>query len=208
MPGKTKTLKGKSRKGGYYGFSGAVTSSGAGPAWSPGSEMGDWAISSRGANAQYGAKRKMKKRGGEESESDEESTATVMPEAPEEMSMGGRRRKSKKTQKRRKTKGGMAFCPPDMSAPGADGKCADGSEPMTDGGRRRKGKKRVTRRKMKGGSRFGAVSASYQGKGSAGLIDVAQVTTKYPPFGGAKHGAFNNAGAQPGSGFSSFVKTH
>jgi hypothetical protein len=60
---------------------------------------------------------------------------------------------------------------------------------------------------MKGGSRFGAVAASYQGKGSAGLIDVAQVNTKYPPFGGAKHGAFNNAGAQPGSGFSSFVKT-
>lgn len=208
MPGKSKTLKKKSAKGGYYGFNGSVNTSGSGPAWSRGSEMGDWAISSRGANAQHGAKRKMKKRGGEESESDEETPMVVEP-VTEDMSTGGRRRKSKKLSRRRKMKGGMGFCAPDMSAPGPDGKCADGSEPMTAmGGRKRKGKKAVTRRKMKGGSRFGAVAASYQGKGTAGLIDVAQVNTKYPPFGGAKLGAFNNAGAQPGSGFSSFVKTH
>jgi hypothetical protein len=76
-------------------------------------------------------------------------------------------------------------------------------------GRGRKHKKsrkhtRRNKRKMKGGNKYGAVSASYVGTGSRGMMDVVGTNTKYPPFGGAAQGAFNNAGAQPGSGFKSF----
>jgi hypothetical protein len=59
-------------------------------------------------------------------------------------------------------------------------------------GRRRKSHGRKTRRRMRGGSKFGAVSASFAGTGSRGMIDVEQVNTKYPPFGGAAGGAFND----------------
>ena len=72
------------------------------------------------------------------------------------------------------------------------------------GGRKTKRSASVKR----GGSAYGAVSASYQGTGSRGIIDVVPVTTKYPPFGPAAGGAFNNAGAQPGSGFGSFIRAH
>jgi hypothetical protein len=123
-----KTARRRTLKGGYYSFSGAV-GTGA-PSWTRHSEMGDWAVSNRGANAQYGS---------------------------------GRRRKSMK---------------------GAKGK------------------------KHRGGSRFGAVSASYQGTGSRGIADYVPTNTKVPPFGPAPLGAFNNAGAQPGSGFGSFIKAH
>jgi len=79
----------------------------------------------------------------------------------------------------------------------------------TQYGRGRKGgKKSKKTRKMRGGNKFGAVSASYQGTGSRGIADFVQTNTKYPPFGGAQLGAFNNAGAQPGSGYGSFVKSH
>ena len=125
--GKTAKRKGV-KKGGYYGFSGAL-GTGA-PAWSRGSEMGAFSVSSRGGNTQYGA----------------------------------RRHKGSK-----------------------------------------KGKKTMKKR-MRGGSRFGAVAASYQGQGSRGLADYAQITTKYPSGGPAGGGAFNNFGAQPGSGYGSFVK--
>lgn len=118
------------KKGGYYGATGAIAPGAM--EWGRGSEMGDFAISTRGANAMYGARRKK------------------------------------------------------------------------HGGRKRRG----TRKMKKGGASFGAVSASYQGTGQRGLIDVAQTTTKYPPFGGAAQGAFNNAGAQPGSGFGSFIRAH
>jgi hypothetical protein len=57
--GKRKTLRVK--KGGYYGFSGAL-GTGA-PAWSRSSEMGDYSISSRGGNTQYGRGRKRKGKG-------------------------------------------------------------------------------------------------------------------------------------------------
>ena len=119
---------GKTQKGGYYSFSGAV-GTGA-PNWTRGSEMGDYAVSSRGGNTQYGS---------------------------------GRRRKSMKS---------------------------------------KKGKKH------RGGSRFGAVSASYQGTGSRAIADYVPTNTKVPPFGPAQLGAFNNAGAQPGSGFGSFIKAN
>jgi hypothetical protein len=123
------TRKHKVKKGGYYGASGAIAPGAM--QWSRGSEMGDFAISTRGANAMY----------------------------------GGKRRKSRK------------------------------------GGKK-------TRKVKRGGGSYGATSASYQGTGSRGLIDVVQTTTKYPPFGGPEGGAFNNAGAQPGSGFGSFIRAH
>jgi len=70
-------------------------------------------------------------------------------------------------------------------------------------------KSRRTRRKVvRGGDKYGAVSASYQGTGSRGMIDVAPTTTKYPSIGGPQQGAFNNHGAQPGSGYGSFVRAH
>jgi hypothetical protein len=55
-----------------------------------------------------------------------------------------------------------------------------------------------------GGVKYGAVSASFVGTGSRGIADRVGTNTKYPPFGGPAQGAFNNAGAQPGSGFGSF----
>lgn len=67
-------------------------------------------------------------------------------------------------------------------------------------------KRKVTRKVRRGGSKFGGVSASFQGQGSRGLIDVSPVDTKGAPAGSAAGGAFNNFGAQPGSGHGSFVK--
>jgi hypothetical protein len=132
MPRKTqkRSASRKTMKGGYYGASGAIAPGAM--EWGRGSEMGDFAISTRGANAQYGAARK-------------------------------KRSASKK-----------------------------------HGGKRTK----------RGGSAYGAVSASYQGTGTRGIMDVVPTTTKYPPFGPAAGGAFNNAGAQPGSGFGSFIRAH
>jgi len=115
--------KTRKHRGGYYGAAGPIAPGAM--EWARGSEMGDWAVSSRGGNAQYGA---------------------------------GRKRKTRKTKRHR------------------------------------------------GGSRFGAVSASYQGTGSRGIADYVATNTKVPPFGGPAGGAFNNAGAQPGSGYGSFVK--
>lgn len=74
--------------------------------------------------------------------------------------------------------------------------------PPAHAGGKRKGRKATKRRR--GGNRFGAVSASFQGTGSRGIADYVPVTTK---GGVAAGGAFNNHGAQPGSGFGSFVKT-
>ena len=113
----------KTRRGGYYGATGAIAPGAM--EWGRGSEMGEFSLSSRGANAIYGSGRK----------------------------------------------------------------------------------RRHTHRKSKrGGSKYGAVSASYQGTGSRGIIDVVPTTTKYPSAGGPKYGAFNNHGAQPSSGFGSFVR--
>uniref|UniRef100_A0A6C0EPE9 Uncharacterized protein n=1 Tax=viral metagenome TaxID=1070528 RepID=A0A6C0EPE9_9ZZZZ len=121
--GRRKTVK-KSKKGGYYGFAGDLGHPGAAN-WKAESEMGNYAISSRGGNTQYGR---------------------------------GRKRKSKKT---RKTK--------------------------------------------RGGGAYGAVSASYQGTGARGIADVVGISPNKPGF--ATEGEFNNYGAQPGSGFRSFITT-
>lgn len=75
--------------------------------------------------------------------------------------------------------------------------------PSAAGGRRhRKTKKRT----MRGGGKFGAVAATFTGTGERGMANYGPTNTKFPPFGGPEGGAFNNAGAQPGSGFGSFVR--
>lgn len=73
------------------------------------------------------------------------------------------------------------------------------------GRRKSRGKKVTRRRKTRGGSRFGGVSASFQGTGSRGIADFKPIITR-DGSGSAAGGAFNNHGAQPGSGFASFVK--
>lgn len=149
MPRKTHKRSASVKRGGYYGASGAIAPGAM--EWGRGSEMGDFAISTRGANAQYGAARKKR------------SASTKR---------GGKGKKRSASTKR--------------------------------GGRKTKRSASVKR----GGSAYGAVAASYQGTGSRGIMDVVPVTTKYPPFGPAAGGAFNNAGAQPGSGFGSFIRAH
>jgi hypothetical protein len=114
-------------KGGYYGMSGSIAPGAA--LWTRGSEMGDWAVSNRGANAQYGS------------------------------------------------------------------------------GKKRKGVKKTQKRKHRGGGKYGGVSASYQGSGSRGLADHVGIITR-DGTGAAAQGAFNNFGAQPGSGFGSFIKAN
>ena len=88
----------------------------------------------------------------------------------------------------------------DMSSRGGNGKVQYGS------GRRRKAKgKRSTRRKHRGGGKFGGVSASFEGTGERGLANYSGVNTRGAP-GDPVGGDFNNHGAQPGSGSSSFVR--
>ena len=66
-----------------------------------------------------------------------------------------------------------------------------------------RGRKRGGRtRKMKGGGSYGATSASFEGSGSRGMIDVAQRNTKGPPSvekNVSKLGAFNDNGAHGGN---------
>ncbi len=97
---------------------------------------------------------------------------------------GGRRRRSKK-------RAGGKPLPIDIP-----------DTPAMDAGRRRKTRKR----RMRGGGKFGAVSATFTGTGERGMANYGPTNTKFPPFGGPAGGAFNNAGAQPGSGFGSFVR--
>jgi hypothetical protein len=60
MPRKGSRTTKKARKGGYYGFNGAVSTGAAN--WTRGSEMGDFSISDRGGNTQYGRGRKKAKK--------------------------------------------------------------------------------------------------------------------------------------------------
>lgn len=116
----------RKHRGGYYGASGAIAPGAM--EWGRGSEMGNWAVSSRGGNTHYGA-----------------------------------------------------------------------------GRRKSRGKKVTRRRKVRGGGSFGGVSASFQGTGSRGIADYKPIVTR-DGSGAAAGGAFNNHGAQPGSGYASFVK--
>lgn len=167
----------RTRRGGYYGATGAIAPGAM--EWGRGSEMGDWAVSSRGQNAIYGSSRKRRhtlrhvrrRRGGQDEEpapvSNQPENTNPEKESENPTPPGGRRRKHTRR----------------------------------SGGRRHRKVKR-------GGDKYGAVSASYQGTGSRGMIDVVPTTTKYPTAGGPQYGAFNNHGAQPGSGFGSFVRAH
>lgn len=75
-------------------------------------------------------------------------------------------------------------------------------------GRRRKHHKKTRRtRKHRGGGKYGGVSASYQGNGIAGMAEFEGIITR-DGSGAPAGGAFNNHGAQPGSGYGSFVKAH
>lgn len=56
MPSRKTRRSASVRKGGYYSFNGGLATGA--PNWSRESEMGDWAVSSRGNNATYGRGRK------------------------------------------------------------------------------------------------------------------------------------------------------
>lgn len=58
-------------------------------------------------------------------------------------------------------------------------------------GRRRKSRGRKTRR-MRGGGSYGAAANGFNGEGYRGIQNANQHFTKYPPFGGAAEGAFND----------------
>ena len=62
MPRKPKGTRRRTKKGGYYGFTGDLGTPGAAN-WARGSEMGDWSISNRGGNSMYGAGRRRKHKG-------------------------------------------------------------------------------------------------------------------------------------------------
>jgi hypothetical protein len=96
-----RTKRSRSR-GGYYGYNGSLATGA--PNWTASSEMGDWSISTRGANATYGSSRS-----------------------------------------------------------------------------RRSHRRKTRRSRVSGAGKFGAVSASFQGTGQRGIIDVVPVNTKgYP----------------------------
>ena len=82
-----------------------------------------------------------------------------------------------------------------------------GQNAIVGSARRRKGRKsakKTLRRKMKGGGKYGGVSAQFEGDGVAGMANYSGKTTR-DDVGTPALGAFNNKGAQPGSGFGSFV---
>lgn len=72
-------------------------------------------------------------------------------------------------------------------------------------GRKKTGKKSKKTRKVKrGGIRFGQAVAGYTGTGDRGLANYPDVSL---PGGKAASGEFANHGAQPGSGYGSFITT-
>ena len=73
----------------------------------------------------------------------------------------------------------------------------------TFGGRRKKSKK--TRKTKRGGGSFAQAVAGFTGQGTARGMGGHQDVSS--PAGKAQEGAFNNHGAQPGSGFGSFITT-
>ena len=84
---------------------------------------------------------------------------------------------------------------------GMDGR---GGNAQMGGKKKRKGSKK-TRKVKRGGGSFGQANAGFTGVGTArGLGGYQDVSA---PGGKAEFGAFNNFGAQPGSGFKSFITT-
>lgn len=114
-----------------------------------------------------------------------------------------RSRKSRRTMKKR----GGYYGASGALAPGAM-KWDSGQETATPpyakvGGKKRRASRRKTR-KVRGGTRFESATAGYVGTGARGVADYVDVGSTR---GASAGGAFNNYGAQPGSGYSSFVKT-
>jgi hypothetical protein len=107
--------------------------------WGRGSEMGDWAISSRGANAIYGSGRKRRHTLRHVRRRQEEMKTCRLPH--------------------------QLYRQPALIV-------ADTVS-----------RKQTRRRRHRGGDKYGSVSASYQGTGSRGMIDVAPTTTRYPDSG-------------------------
>jgi hypothetical protein len=104
---------------------------------------------------------------------------------------------------------------PELSSRGAN---AQFDSPAFTGGRRRRHRSRSRsdekkrsrrRRRYRGGGSglWGAVAASYQGKGTSGIMEMSPVTIKFPSGGDWKYGDFNYFGARSGN-YDSFVKAH
>jgi len=147
----------------------------------------------------------------------------------------GRKTHRRRHGKRRTVKRGGYYAPGAVISPGAfewvgktevalpevanRGMNAQFNSPAFDGGRRRhrrhrsrsrsdekkRSKRRRRTQKGGGGGLWGAASASYQGKGVAGMMDMSPVTTKFPSGGDWKYGDFNYFGARSGN-YDSFVK--
>ena len=126
--------------------------------------------------------------------------------------LGGKRRK---TVKKSASKRGGYYSFAGQVAPGAPDysrhsemapEVADRGGNGMSGGRRRKSKKggKKTRKAKRGGTRFSQAVAGYTGTGNRGLANYPDVSA---PTGKAAGGEFNNYGAQPGSGFGSFITT-
>jgi hypothetical protein len=72
----------------------------------------------------------------------------------------------------------------------------DGMRPSIQYGRGRKRKSRGRKtRRMRGGGKYGGVAASFVGTGERGIANYGGTNTKYPPFGDAAGGAFNDGAA-------------
>jgi hypothetical protein len=126
------------------------------------------------------------------------------------------KRSSKKLKTRKAKKGGYyGFAGQEGDAPGAPAWRASsemgdmaissrGNNSQYGSGRKaKKGKARKTRKVKRGGGSYGAVTASFQGTGARGIADVVGVSPNKPGF--STPAEFNNFGAQPGSGFKSFI---
>ena len=200
--------KTRKHRGGYYGAAGPIAPGAM--QWASGSEMGDWAVSSRGGNAQYGSgrKRKTRRRGG--------AMARTAAELKEDLNQDPSKATLEnvlsdlKASEKAEVVDLARQMEEKLNAELRDGETMDDRVKKIISSTRyilaMAGGKRRKTRKHRGGSRFGAVAASYQGSGSRGMADFVATNTKVPPFGPAAGGAFNNAGAQPGSGYGSFVK--
>lgn len=79
-----------------------------------------------------------------------------------------------------------------------------GGNGMSGGRRKSKKGSKKTRKAKRGGTRFSQAVAGYTGTGDRGLANYPDVSA---PMGKAAGGEFNNYGAQPGSGFGSFITT-
>lgn len=169
----------RKHKGGYYSMSGAIAPGAA--LWTRQSEMGDYSVSNRGGNSQYGAGKKKtarrhKYRGGQPPDKNVVENEKAKKNENEEEKFRKNENEKEENQKNKNARGGRR-------------------------------NKSLKKRKQKGSGRYGGVSASYQGTGSRGIADFQGVITR-DGSGAPAQGAFNNHGAQPGSGYSSFVKAN